>query len=194
MRKNLLVILFTAIVLSISVPPAFSADQVKLAIIPFKVDSTEDLGYVQDGILDMLSSRIAAKGNVLVLEKTRVRRALEEWDAEITEPNARELGIKLEVDFIVFGSITGTEDEINIDVKMLDIRKEEVIVSTLSSTDLDGVMPKIIELAANINRATVGEPVAVAYAPTPLPPSPAVLPEPEPKEYIEEEEVERWIG
>ncbi len=73
------------------------ASESKLAIIPFKVNADRDLSFLQNGILDMLSSRLSHPGVVAVLATIT---------GGIDETSAREIGIRLDADQVLFGSIT----------------------------------------------------------------------------------------
>ncbi len=46
----------------------------RLAILPFSMNADRDLTFLQKGIVDMLSSRLAWKGKVTVIEKGKVKK------------------------------------------------------------------------------------------------------------------------
>ena len=184
-NKSILIFLVT-IILTLFTALAYSAQPAKLAIIPFKVDNADVLGYIRDGIWNMLASRIAKKENISVLGKIQVKKALEEFNFQVTESTAQKLGLKLGADYVVFGEITGPTEEINLGITMLDVGKEKIIISTRSSTDLNEVIPKIWEFAANINRGIEGIPVLASYKPAVLPPPLPSPPPPEPEKFPEE--------
>ena len=179
MGKNFLRILIATPILFFSLTLISFAEQKKIALIPFQVNQVEELGYMRDGVWDILMSRIAGKKDIIVVEKDKVTRMLEKFDAGITQSTARELGIALGVDFVVFGEIKKSADGIDLDAKMLDVNKGELIIATRSSSILDEVIPEINKLAANINKAIEGKPVALAYTPAGVPPT---LPKPPPLE------------
>jgi TolB-like protein len=164
MEKRFFTIFFLAVIMAFCPDFVISADKAKLALIPFKINSAEDLEYLRDGTLDMLSSRIALKGDVLVLEKTRVSKVLETPNLEITESTAQELGVKLEVDFVVFGSITKIGKHLSIDAKMIDIKEKKLVGTVFTHAEgLDGVIPKIMLFASDMHKKIVGEPLPMPY-------------------------------
>lgn len=57
---SFILVLFTA-------SPSFSEEPKKLAIIPFTMNSDRDLNFLREGIMDMLSSRLAWKGRLDVI-------------------------------------------------------------------------------------------------------------------------------
>ena len=88
-----------------------------MAILPVTVHSSENLGYMQEGLLDMLSSRVELEGRVSVLEKGAVKKALGQTPGEIDTEQARKLGQMLEADFVVYGSLTKLGDSASLDLK-----------------------------------------------------------------------------
>ena len=62
-----------------------SADVTKLAILPFKVNADRDLTFLQNGIVDMLSSRLSRPGAMEVIDRRIVASALETITGEINE-------------------------------------------------------------------------------------------------------------
>ena len=53
-----------------------AADPQKVALVPFKINAEKDLTYLQNGIFDMLSSRLTDPGKVKVMSRTEIDNAL----------------------------------------------------------------------------------------------------------------------
>ncbi|MCJ7493393.1 MAG: hypothetical protein MUP68_04040, partial [Deltaproteobacteria bacterium] len=97
----------------------------KVAILPVKIHSPENLEFMQEGLVDMISSRVELEGRVAVLEKGPVKKAYDQVSGEMNLENARKLGHMLEADFVVFGSLTKLGDSASLDLKVVEVKKED---------------------------------------------------------------------
>jgi len=130
-------------------PVTYGGEMIHVAVLPFRINSEEDLGYMKRGIRDMMASRISIEGKVVVLDTTRVKEALSQIEEEpITEEAVRKTGGPLDVDFIVSGSITKIGENVSIDAKIFDIKEKNSVTSLLvTSKGMDNVIAKINDLA-----------------------------------------------
>ena len=71
-----------------------AADPKRIALLPFKINSAQDLSFLKDGIFDMLTSRLTQEGRVEVLSREQVEGALqtEAASGKINEATARRIG------------------------------------------------------------------------------------------------------
>lgn len=164
-------VLLAALAALIAPLPAAAAPQ-SVAIVPFKVNAEKDMSYLRDGVYDMLSSRLQKAGEVEVVNRQTVERALTQ--AVATESAAREFGRKLAADFVLFGSITALGNSISIDSKMVDVAGAKPTVAFFDqSEDAGGIIGKINLMAAEINEKMFGRAptarAAAAAAPTAAP-------------------------
>ncbi len=154
-----------------------AADPQRVALLPFKINAEKDLTFLQNGIFDMLSSRLSDPGQVQVLSRAEIDTALAGAVGPQDEAAARKLGQTLAADHVLFGSLTMLGESLSIDAKMIDVSgaKPPVAVFT-QSPDIGGIIPSIDQFAADINarvfdRGTPGKSVAAAPAPAAPPPS-----------------------
>ncbi len=147
---------------------AGSAEEVakKVAILPFQMNAPEDLSYLKEGILDMLSSRLAWEGKVDVIEKQVVKDALSDHQGPLNEAAAREVGTTLGADYVLFGSLTVFGDSVSIDAKMIALQGDRSPVTVYAQTKGMGeVIPRINDFAQDINNKIFGRtPTAVVAA------------------------------
>jgi TolB-like protein len=138
-----------------------------VAILPFKVNAEKDLSYLRDGVYDMLSSRLQRAGDVEVMNRQVVEKALPAAPGVGTEAAARDFGKKLGADFVLFGSITALGNSISLDSKMVDVGAAKPTVNFFDqSEDAGGIITKINAMAADINAKMFGQtPAAKAAAP-----------------------------
>ena len=155
----------------------------RIALLPFKINSEKDLSFLKDGIFDMLSTRLAKEGRVEVISRARTDTAVQSvaGSERINEAVARDIGTRLNADFVLFGSLTVLGENVSIDAKMLDITGDKPTMTFYDqSQDLGAVITKINLIAADINDKMFGQiPVAADKAPVP-----AAKPQKPPKDSI----------
>lgn len=161
---------------------SIAADPKRMALLPFKINSAQDLSFLKEGIFDMLTSRLSSEGRVEVLSREQIEGAVktEAASGNINETTARRIGNRLNVDFVLFGSLTVLGENVSIDAKLVDIAGARTALTFFDqSQDLGAVITKINLIAADINdrmfgraqvSATAKAPAAAAAAPTAKPP------------------------
>ena len=107
--------------------------------------------------MDMLSSRLAWKGEVDVLEKGPVKKRAAQFKGPIDTENALNIGKAIQVDYVIFGSLTVFGESVSIDAKILDMAKsEELLTAYNQSKGMDEVIPTITRFAQDINEKIMG--------------------------------------
>jgi len=169
---------------------AASADAPKrIALLPFKINSDKDLSFLQDGIFDMLTTRLSKEGQVDVIGRTQTEEAIQAAapSGAINESVARGIGTRLNADFVLFGSLTVLGNNVSIDAKMVDVSGGRPTMTFFDQgQDLGAVITKINLIAADINEKVFGETKVAAAAETPgaVKKSPSVAQQPAPKSDI----------
>jgi TolB-like protein len=133
-------------------------DKKMIAVLPFSVHSGDNIDYVRQGIWDMLSSRISVADKIEVISKDVTQNALKEAGTkDLTLSDVYALGKKINVDYVVWGSITKIGNSLSIDGKLVDIAAYKSTVSIFSqSQGLDDVIPKINDFAQRIDQHILG--------------------------------------
>jgi TolB-like protein len=173
---KLLIALIFMLLISVTL---WAKDKKSVAVLPFALNSADNIDYVQQGIVDMLSSRIASIDKIEVLSKDKVLDAMKTVRVkEMTLADIYALGKKMSVDYVVSGSITKIGNSVSIDAKLVDIvaYKPAVSIST-QSQGMDDVIVKIGDFAQRIDQHILGTappPVAAVAAPTAVTASPAL--------------------
>ena len=95
--KNIGTLIFFILLISIfSVSPLKAAEEnpaKTVAVLPFALHAGENLAYLQDGLRDMLASRLAANAGVVIVERRRVDTLLQEPGqraVQLSSPEIRE--------------------------------------------------------------------------------------------------------
>ncbi len=182
MRTKLIHILLTGLILFVSSGGYANAAK-QVAIVPFKVNAEKDMSFLRDGIYDMLASRLYKENETNVLSRQQVEKALGAAGGAVTESNARDLGKRLEADFILFGSLTVLGNSISVDSKMVDVTGAKPTMSFFEqSEDAGGIVTRVNQMASEINdkmfgRGAVAKAPAAAPASQPKPPDATAHPE-----------------
>jgi TolB-like protein len=156
--KNLLRLL-TVLFLTVLVCGSLYAKEKKsIAVLPFAMHSQENLDYVKQGIWDMISSRISVSDKVEVLSKDTILGAMKgSAGKDFTMADAYALGKEMNVDYVVFGSITKIGNSLSIDGKLLDIASHQSTAGiSTQSQGMDDVISKINDFAQKIDQGIRG--------------------------------------
>ena len=187
--KNTFMFLICLFVLVAGSGQTGAKEKTTLAVLPFSLHSAENIDYLQDGISDMLSSRIAFNGKIEVLSKDALIDALKETGGkELTLTDVYSLGKKMNVDFVIWGSITKIGNSLSIDGKLVDITHYKSPVGIFTqSQNMDEVIPKINDFAQRINYHILGTPSPTSGLP-PVTSLPSIPQQPSPQ-YTRETEI-----
>jgi TolB-like protein len=130
----------------------------KVVILPFMIYSQENLDYLREGINDILTSRITAEEEIVVVERSIVERALyDEKPMRLDETVARKIGMRIGADYIVLGSITKTRGDVSLDVRLISVAEEKPPVTVYTQQKgIDEMMFKISDFAQDIGYKILG--------------------------------------
>jgi TolB-like protein len=136
--------------------PAVSAAPKTVAVLPFAMNSPQDLAFLQNGLFSMLSSRLSDPGKVDVLDRAAVDTALAEASADVsgslTQAQARAIGSGLGADYVLFGSLTHFGDSVSLDAAMVDITGDKPALTFFEqSNSMGDVIPLVNTFAGDIN-------------------------------------------
>ena len=157
MRKIFQYVLCLLIIL-LATGSLWAKDKYTVTILPFALNSADNIDYVKKGISEMLTTRISIPNKIEVTDKDAVAAEIKKSKIkEITLVDAYNLGKKLKSDYIVWGSITKIGNSLSIDGKLIDIvaSKSDIGIFT-QSQNLDEIMPKINDFSQRIVQHILG--------------------------------------
>jgi TolB-like protein len=141
---------------------------IKVAILPLNIHSGENLSYMQEGLLDMLSSRVELGGRVAVLEKGDVKKAFAQVSGEMDSQSARKLGQELGADFVVFGSLTKLGDSASLDLKVVEVKGEKTGAPVfVQAKKMEEIIARVDDVARQVDEKVLGYPLSPAVAEKP---------------------------
>ncbi len=189
MKKTVITIPFVSFIfmaIAMILPSATAAAAKTVAIVPFKVNSDKDVNFMRDGIYDMLSSRLYKEGEVEVLSRQQVEKAVASVSGGFTESKARDFGRMIGADFILFGSLTVFGNSISLDSKMVDAAGAKPTLSFFEqSEDAGGIVARVSQMAAEINDKIFGRTATAKATAGPAPASPSAPKAPDPQAHPE---------
>ena len=174
--------IFCLVILLLATGSLWAKDKYTVTVLPFTLNSAENIDYVKQGIEEMLSSRISVPDKINVTDKNVVLEELKKSKIKvITKADVCNLGKKLNSDYVVWGSITKIGNSISIDGKLVDIVTSKSDIGIFAqSQSLDEVIPKINDFSQNIVQHILGttpqSSAPLVSAPAPLSPAPPQVP------------------
>ncbi len=164
------VLMITLFLLTIVTVNRVYATPQRVAVMPFTINAAQDMAYLKDGIADMLESRLAWEDKVELIPRKLSQAQLPEGRLSIEQ--ARQIGAELGADYILFGSVTVLGDNISLDAKMTDVKGDkETHFFSHQGKGMDALIPKIDQVAAEINTKVFGRDVTPSESAAPQPSS-----------------------
>ena len=126
MRKILQYIFCLTIIL-MATGSLWAKDKYIVTILPFSLNSAENIDYIKQGIEEMLASRICSYDKITITDKDVVLDELKKSKIKtMSSDNALKLGKKLNSDYVIWGSITKIGNSISINGKLTDIADNKI--------------------------------------------------------------------
>jgi len=129
----------------------------RVLVLPMQIHSDKDLGFLKKGVADMLNTRLALEGKVIVIDSQTVYQALQNTPGPVTEQTAYQLGQQLDADYVVWGSLTILGESISTDARFLEVQTQKPVVtfSQFGKTQGD-VIFHIDQFAGQVNETIFG--------------------------------------
>ncbi len=121
---------------------ALSQPPIKVALLPFKIYSAQDLDYLKQGISQMLESRLSWEGRIRVIEVSK--------DSIKETKNITKIGQQLNVDYMLSGSLTIFGGSASIDLRLINIEDGKATPFFGQCNNLNEVIPNIGKLAEKV--------------------------------------------
>jgi len=157
LKKSLLSKIFISISIILVLIFNFSLDcsaknEQRIAILPFEMISSENISYIQSGILQMLHSRLAWKDHVKLVEKKTITACLSNVHSKDNNLVVKKIADLTDSDYVLTGSITQFSNAFSIDAKIYHIKNRQYLTFFTQSKKIDDVIPKLNVIAAKINK------------------------------------------
>ena len=117
----LFVLTVTWVTFAVLQPVNAMAQNYKVVILPFAITPGQDDAYIQQGIVDMLTSRLAASGRVEVVHSGTSSNAAELAAKPGDSQAALAVGARLGADYVLHGSLVIAEQSVTLNAEMLTV-------------------------------------------------------------------------
>jgi len=157
-KKELFKIFFMILFLIVFIPASNAGKTKKIAVFTFKINAAQDLVYIKEGIMDMLSTRLYLKDKVVVVAKELIKEKVAEFKGRVNKETAFKIGKSLDADYVILGSLTVFGDSVSMDAKIFDVAQEGELFTTFTeSTSMDELIPMINKFAKDIKAKITGQ-------------------------------------
>ena len=129
--------------------------QQKIAILPLTTGGQENIGYIAEGLRDMIASRVASGSGLAVIEQAAVKAKYAGAGRETPSlEKVRGVGKSLGADYVLFGSAATMGNNLIIAVNMLAVAGAGAPVPVFSQTlGMDEVIPRLQLIAQEVKDA-----------------------------------------
>lgn len=155
MLKRMLVCLVCCLIWRV----AYGQETVKVLICPFRINSQENLDYLEEELWGTLASRIEEAEKFSAIERSVVESEIKGIpEEEIDEGIARRVGVKLGADVVLWGSFTKIGKNISLDARVLEIEGGGLPIRIYADgRGLDSLPHLVGEISKRINLILSGE-------------------------------------
>ncbi|MBF0528007.1 MAG: outer membrane protein assembly factor BamA [Deltaproteobacteria bacterium] len=134
-----------------------SAKSSRMAVAPFTIQSQEDLGYLSEGLQDMISNQLQQKGFEIVPAAELTKASGGKKAIIKDEAQALALGRRLNLDYVMFGSLTKIGKQVSLDARMVDVTGAK---KTVALSAQEESIDKLSVAVEKITREIAGPSVA----------------------------------
>ncbi|OGR02280.1 MAG: hypothetical protein A2520_08850 [Deltaproteobacteria bacterium RIFOXYD12_FULL_53_23] len=154
-------------VMHLALPAVEAAPAGRIAFLPFKANANQDMGYLTNGIRDMLASRLASEIGLTVIDKAVVDKALASAGTPTQTEAFLSLGKALQVDYLVVGSLTALGSSLSLDAKFFDVAKAAPQNFYATAKNENEIIQSIDSLAWDISEKVFAHKRPASAQPTP---------------------------
>jgi hypothetical protein len=132
--------------------PAAAQGIKRVAILPLVINAPDRMDYLREGIEDMLASRLTWEEKVVVLNRSQVQKVSAKYPGPVDESRALQIGKQLEVEIVLWGSITVLGSSFSLDLNLLEIASHQPPKKFFGQAkSMDEVILRINDISDNIN-------------------------------------------
>jgi TolB-like protein len=108
-----------------------------IAVLPFEMHAPGSMAYLQDGLRDMLASRLSTNAGAKVIDRNQINNLLPEPSAVLQDQQALDLGSQLGADYVITGSLTSLGTSMSLDAKVFSVTATQEPMSFYASATQD---------------------------------------------------------
>jgi TolB-like protein len=146
---------WTSLILVLALAPTLPAAEDKevktMAILPFTMNAADDLTHIQNGIGNMLYSRLSWRDHVLVIPGKQIQAVLSKMGPITGNQLVSQIAKETSSDYVLTGSVTELAGSFSIDAQVYDIKNKRFMDFYEQSKENDELIDKVDRIAATIN-------------------------------------------
>ncbi len=143
-----------SLVLSLTATASTSkaTDLKTIAVLPFTINSAEDMSHIQKGIIQMFYSRLSWRDHVVVIPNRDIKAQLSQMPSFTGDQLIGKIAARTNSHYVVAGSITNLAGSFSIDAQVYDIKNKRFMAFFEQSKINDDLIDKVDRIAATINK------------------------------------------
>jgi outer membrane protein insertion porin family len=134
-------------------PPAFAQKTVKLAVLPFQINASPELAYLNESLPEMLGQKLREL-EIPTVDQRELDRIIEDQQImELDLQTARDIALLSSAQYAVYGSFSQIGESLSLDVRLVEAfgLKESKALFVVKE-GLINLLPAIDELAEKISQ------------------------------------------
>lgn len=144
---------------------SYGALTVRVAVVPWKVNSIDKVEFLKDALPEMISSRIGSTQAATIISQEEVRKAIADARAEFTDAAAARVAKALKADFVVYGSITVLGSSVSLDARAFNAKDGSVTPFGATGSGMDSIVGLVDNVSAGMLAHISGAPTPAVAAP-----------------------------
>lgn len=140
-----------SILLTPCISPAAENGRHTIAILPFKMNVSQPMEYIQQGVSRMFASRLWGP-DTQILSGNRLEIGIPEKGKDTRDSFIYQVATRTGSNYVLSGSITELSGAFSVDAKIFDIQKKRYMPFSETSEKIDHLIQKTDEIAARINK------------------------------------------
>lgn len=180
LRNRLFPFILLSLLVAVTAGQGMAEEPSRVVVLPFQINADRNLSFISEGIVDMLSSRLAWENKVIVVPEEDTKQAIKDISLPPSDQVARDLGVGLQASHVLFGSVTVFGNSVSLDGKMVDVHQASPTLTFFNQgAGMDELIPQVDLFADEINEKVFGRRPEGVQQPAQAPESPGIYAHPE---------------
>ncbi len=149
-RPCVALVFFVSVLLTSVAGYAAPLQDTKVIVLPFEVNASDDLKYLEDSLPSLITERLAAKGLSAIPQAETMALIQKQGITELTIASVRDLALLAGASYAVYGSFNQIGDDISIDARIVEAYGLQPAKPVfISKSGLINILPAVDELVAS---------------------------------------------
>lgn len=123
-----------------------------IAVVPFDINSPDDISHIKEGVVSMLHSRLYWQDKVSVVKQGIINKNLQGYKSGNRNELIKHIADATGSDYVLTGTITQFAGSFSLDTQLVDIKNNRQLTFFEQAKQIDNVIPKLDRIAGKINK------------------------------------------